>query len=594
MLQTGSKSLNRIAIFIAGVLLIAFLYFARDVLIPLALAVLLSFVLSPVVQRLQRWRIPRVPATLIVTAAAFLILGIVGWTIILQLMNLAEDLPRYNQNLRAKIQSIQLPINRTKETVKELSDELNRENPSASRVQKVEIAPSPLTTPQILRGAIGPVVKPIGTAAVVIVFVIFMLLNREDLRDRFIRLTGAGQLHLTTQALDDAAGRVSRFILMQFIINGIMGACIAAGLFFIGVPNSILWGFLSAALRFIPYLGPWMAAAMPVTLSLAVFNTWTPVVMTCLLFVILEIITNNVIEPWLYGTHTGVSPVALIVAAVFWSWLWGIFGLLLSTPLTVCLVVMGKYIPQMKFLDILLGDQPVLEPGERFYQRLLAMNPEEAEAILQKEMEETSLTEICDTILLPALNLVKQDRLEGGLDEEKQRDMLQSVRQIMDDLFNHSGDQKTAGKQDNNPLVWCLPAQDQADEIAALLFVRILRDGGVNCRLGSAASLAGEVVNEMEKQPPAIICISAVPPSAVLPARYLCKRIRAGFPKIPILVGLWNAKEDVNAAADRLRSAGCDKVVTKFTETQEQVRELLQHLLMNPRGNVPLLVPSQA
>lgn len=577
------SSFPRVTVFITAILLIAVLYFAKDVLIPLALAILLSFVLSPVVQKFQRWRFGRVPATLVVTVVAFVIIGVLAWAIAHQLINLAEQVPHYKQNLLTKIRSVQSPLGssllRTKDTVQELSDELTKRSTSEPAVQKVEVVPAQLTPLQILGGAIGPIVKPLGTAVVVIVFVVFMLLYREDLRDRLIRLIGSGQLHLTTQALDDAAGRVSRFILMQIVINGMMGICIGVGLSIIGVPNAVLWGFLSAALRFIPYLGPWLAAVMPITLSLASFDSWTPVLMTALLFTVLEVITNNVIEPWLYGSHTGLSPVALIVAAVFWSWLWGAVGLLLSTPLTVCLVVIGKYIPQLKFLDILLGDQPGLKPGERFYQRLVAMNPEEAEEILQKQLKEASFVEVCDTILIPALNMAELDRSQGGLDEERQKSVFQNMKEIIGEIPDQNPDKEFAKEIGNGVLVLCLPAQDQADEIAAQLFTAVLQEDGIHSQFGSAQSLTGELVNEVERYSPGFICISAVPPSAVLHSRYLCKRIRSRFPQIPILVGLWNAG-DIVAAAERLKAAGVNEVVTNFDQGRVQVRELMQSLLL--------------
>ena len=577
------SSSSRVTVFITTILVIAILYFAKDVLIPLALAILLSFVLVPVVQQLQRWRFGRVPATLIVTVFAFAIIGILAWALGHQLINLAQQVPQYKQNLLTKIRSVQSPLGssllKTKDTVQELSDELTKGSAPDSTVQKVEVVPTPLAPLQILRAAIGPVVKPLGTAVIVIVFVIFMLLYREDLRDRVIRLIGSGQLHLTTQALDDAAERVSRFILMQIVINGMMGICIAIGLLLIGVPNAILWGFLSAALRFIPYLGPWLAAVMPITLSLAFFNSWSPVLMTVLLFAVLELITNNILEPWLYGSHTGLSPVALIVAAVFWSWLWGAIGLLLSTPLTVCLVVMGKYIPQLEFLDILLGDQPVLNPGERFYQRLVAMNPEEAEEILQKQLKGSSFVEVCDTILIPTLHMAELDRSQGGLDEEREESVFQNMKEIIGEMIEQSPDKQITKQKGNGVLVLCLPAQDQADEIAAQLFSAVLQEDGIHSQFGSGQSLTGEQVDEVDRYSPGFICISAVPPAAVLHSRYLSKRIRSRFPQIPILVGLWNAG-DIAAATDRLKAAGVDEVVTNFEQGKVQVREMMQSLLL--------------
>ena len=301
--------------------------------------------------------------------------------------------------------------------------------------------------------------------------------------------------------------------------------------------------------------------------------------MTVLLFAVLELITNNIVEPWLYGSHTGLSPVALIVAAVFWSWLWGAIGLLLSTPLTVCLVVMGKYIPQLEFLDILLGDQPVLNPGERFYQRLVAMNPEEAEEILHKQLKGSSFVEVCDTILIPTLHMAELDRSQGGLDEERQESVFQNMKEIIGEMIEQSPDKQITKQKGNGVLVLCLPAQDQADEIAAQLFSAVLQEDGIYSQFGSGQSLTGEQVDEVDRYSPGFICISAVPPAAVLHSRYLSKRIRSRFPQIPILVGLWNAG-DIAAATDRLKAAGVDEVVTNFEQGKVQVREMMQSLLL--------------
>src|SRR5690606_12816327 len=275
-------------------------------------------------------------------------------------------------------------------TVQELSEELQKAasgKPEGETVRKVEVIEAPPSAMEVLRGMLGPVVKPIGTGAVVVVFVIFMLLQREDLRDRLIALVGVQDLHTTTRAMDDAAARVSRFLLMQLLINGMQGVAVAVGLWLIGVPNAMLWGALTTVLRFIPYLGPWLAAMMPIALSCAVFEGWSEPLMTVGLFVVLELVSNNFLEPWLYGTRTGVSQLALLVAAVFWTWMWGAAGLFLSTPMTVCLVVMGKYIPQLQFLSIMLSDEPVLKAPQRFYQRLLARDPEEAETLLDEASE---------------------------------------------------------------------------------------------------------------------------------------------------------------------------------------------------------------
>lgn len=415
-----SAGASRPWIVLAVVVVIASLYFGQDVLIPLAMAVLLSFLLSPVIALLQSWRFGRIPAVLTVVVLAFVLSGALAWVVAGQLYSLANTLPKYQQNLQAKINSVWKPLgkglDKSSATVREIDKQLsnlpNEPTQAASPgVMKVEIVQSRWSALSLLRNAFGPILRPLGTAGIVIVFVIFMLLNREDLRDRLIYLIGPGQLHATTEALDDAASRVSRYLLIQSMINGAQGVAVGIGLFAIGVPNAVLWGLLTAILRFIPYIGPWVAALAPITLALAVFDGWTQPLMTVGLILVLELISNNVIEPWLYGASIGVSPFALLVAAVFWTWLWGTAGLMLSAPLTVCLVVMGKYIPQLEFLSALLGDKPVLEPKARFYQRLLATDQQEAGEVLDEYLKENPLVDACDTILIPALGLAEQDRI---------------------------------------------------------------------------------------------------------------------------------------------------------------------------------------
>ena len=434
----------------AGVLLVvAALYWARDVAIPVALAALLSFLLAPVVIRLQRWGLSRMPAVLAVVLLAFTLIGALGWIVAGQLSNLASQLPAYGENIESKIRSLEAPtggtLDKAVNTYLELTEKLSgyapgkRGQSAPSEVTKVEIVDPPISAMQFLRNAIGPVLGPLSVAGIVIVLVIFMLLKREDLRDRVIRLMGPGQVNLTTQALDEAASRVSRYLLMQSVINGLHGLAVGTGLFILGVPNAALWGLLSAVLRFIPYVGPLMAAFMPIGLSLAVFDGWTRPLLTMGLFLVLETVSNNLIEPWLYGAKTGVSSLALILAALFWTWLWGSIGLILSTPLTVCLMVMGKYIPQLEFFTILLGDQPVLDAKTRFYQRILAMDQEEATELVEKSLKEESFVSVCDTILVPSLGLAEEDRHRGILEEGRAKFILQSMKEIVEEVWDAEG-----------------------------------------------------------------------------------------------------------------------------------------------------------
>ena len=401
--MNGSGQVSRgLQVLIAVVIVVAALRYAKDVLIPLALATLMTFLLAPLVARLQRWGINRAIATVAAVSVAFALVGGVLYMVVHQANDLAEEVPTYRRQLRANIQEagvfIRGGVSGTTRAVEQLTQEIQRAAPPPKseprgEVPKVEVVEPRPTALQAMRAVFGPFLAPLGNAVVVIVFVIFMLLRLPDLRDRLIRVLGPRHLRATTEALDDAAQRVSRYLVMQLVINGMQGVAVTIGLTLIGLPNAALFGALTLVLRFIPYVGPWVAAAAPVLLAVAVFDSWTTVALTIGLFVVVELISNLVLEPWLYGSRTGVSPVALLVAAAFWTWLWGAVGLFLAIPLTVCLVVMGKYIPQLGFLHVLLSDEPVLSEPERLYQRLLSGNSDEADALLDEAMRERSLLE---------------------------------------------------------------------------------------------------------------------------------------------------------------------------------------------------------
>ena len=372
---------------------IAALYLAKGVLIPLTLAALLSFLLSPVCDWLERRRLGRIPAVLLTAVVGFSMLGIVTWTAAVQITSLAPKIPEYQSNVEAKLSSVNayavVALRKVTRTAQEMGEKISPTELAEAGVGTVDqpypvrVVTSPASPLQIFGGMFGTLLEVLGTTGIVIVLVVFFLLQREDLRDRFIHLMGKGHVTVTTQMLEDAGTRVSRYLSMLFLINVTFGISVGIGLYLIGLPNAILWGILATVLRFIPYIGPWIAAAMPLGLSMAISPGWFAPLLTVGLFVLLELFNNNVLEPWLYGRNTGVSAVAVLVAAVFWMWLWGPAGLLLATPLTVCLLVVGKHVPQLSFLGILLGNEPVFEPKDRIYQRLLAGDSEEADGIVR-------------------------------------------------------------------------------------------------------------------------------------------------------------------------------------------------------------------
>ena len=421
-LAKSARMLASIAVIVAA------LYVAKGVLVPITLAVLLSFLLSPVWDWLQRHWLGRVPAVVVTALVGFTVFGGAMWLAVVQVSDLAPRMPEYETNLRAKLQSantyVSATLGRVTRTAQGMSENLSpvelAQAPQGTKEwpYAVRIISSPASPLQVFGSVFGTVLQVLGSVGVVIILVVFFLIRRDDLRDRFILLVGQGQVSLTTQLLEDAGTRVSRYLAAAFLVNAIFGTAVGVGLYLIGVPNPVLWGILATTLRFIPYLGPWLAAAMPIGLSMAISGDWMAPGLTIALFVVLELVTNNALDPWLYGKNTGVSAVAVLLAAVFWTWLWGVVGLLLATPLTVCLLVVGKHVPQLSFLNTLLGDKPVFEPTKRIYQRLLAGDDEEAAELLDNtssaHRSSTSTTR-CDPGTGFSRNALASGRTRGDL-----------------------------------------------------------------------------------------------------------------------------------------------------------------------------------
>lgn len=580
------SSSSRTNTFIIAIITIGVLYLARDVLIPLAIALLLTFLLAPAVQRLQQLGLPRAPAVMITAILSFALIGVIVWLIVAQTFGLASSLPEYRNNIQTKIVSVRknlgLGLQKTagpiEDFIKDMEKLLLPQLDNRKSIPVVVVKP-PENIFHVIRTALVSSLKPLGTAFVIVIFVIFMLLKHDDLKDRLFRMMGSGHLHVTMEALDEAGTRVSRYLLLQLLVNGSQGIVVALSLFFIGLPNAILFGFLTAVLRFIPYVGPWIAAGLPIAVSVAVFNNWIPSLLVISLFVVLELVTIYVVEPWVYGTHTGVSPFALIVALVFWTSIWGIAGLLLSTPLTVCLVVIGKFVPELKFLNIMLGDEPGLDPQSRFYQRLLAGNREEADEIADDFLKEKDVLSMYDELLMPALIFAERDLAEGSLNEERHTSILESVREIAEESAEHL-DKKT--DSDSLPpgadlKLLCLPARTKSDEISAMMFT-LLSEKLPNIEVSflSATSLMGEMLNQVKELNPDIICVCSLPPSAVSKARYSLKKIHVSFPNLQVLVGLWQSNNAVEKVMERLESAGkgTQQIVSNLREGLNQVDQL--------------------
>ncbi len=558
--RTGSHVLQTLGVVIVA---IAALYFGQDILIPLALAGLLSFALAPLVTRIRRLGVPRAPAVLSVTVLAFIVIGAIGALVGSQLVNLAQNLPTYEQNIRAKVISLRAasengsPVERIQEMAHDLGADIaagsdakqaaKSGKPPAPVVRVEQPEPSPW---QVFTTVATPLLGPLGTAGIVVVLVIFMLLEREDLRDRMIRLFGRN-LSITTEAMDDAAGRVSRYLLMQLFVNATYGIPIGVGLYFIGVPNAVLWGVLATLLRFIPYVGPFVAALFPVTLALAVDSGWNMLLWTLALFVVIELISNNLIEPRLYGASTGMSALAVIVAAIFWTVLWGPVGLFLSTPLTVCLAVIGRYVPQLHFLDVVLGSAPALTPAERFYQRMLAGDPDEGIEIAEHYLEQHTLAAFYDEIVRPALTLSAQDRQSKAQALERRAIVIESFLHVISDLADpddraevndeiDDGKAPEPGRADgeDEPLrVLCVAGRNGVDLAASAIVAQLFEQRGVGAQVLSAQQLSSQPMRGGEAPEWLLISHFGNPVSGQ--ARATMRRLRKAYPSAKLAVGLW-------------------------------------------------------
>jgi len=546
-------------------LVVAFLYLARDLIVPIALAILLSFLLAPAVRGLRRWHIGRVTAVSLTVLMAFL--AMIGFTAVIlqEVSSLAQQLPEYRSNLETKIRSLPgaVPgagvLRRATSMVQELGRELKQSETeistsagdrSATGTSPAKPVPVAIQRPefeplQIVQSIVGPLLQPLAMAGLVIVFVVMILLEREDLRDRLLRLAGRGDLHRTTVAMDDAARRISRYLSRQLIVNACCGLPIGFGLAVIGIPNAALWGIFAAMLRFLPYLGIIIAARFPVALAVAVDAGWMLLVWVVLLFVGVELVVANLLEPWVYGASTGLSSVALIAAATFWTWLWGPVGLLLSTPLTVCLVVLGRHVPQLEFLDVMLGNQPVLAPDETFYQRLLANDPEEATEQAEEFMKERSLGEFFDEVAIPALVMAQIDSDDGALLPERRLMIKQGVQAMLENLSDEATADPASGHSTSPVIggarrILCIAGRNEFDEAAALLLVHLLR---LEHPCTIAEALPAEALKSdryhSSLEEAMVICLSLISTQSAVRARYLMRRLQRRAPRARVLVGFW-------------------------------------------------------
>lgn len=574
---------------------IAILYLAREILIPLAFAITLAFILAPAVAWLQKLRLGRFPSVLLVMVLSVAISGAIGWVIFNELVQVVNDLPSYQQNIHNKIELMNTPgkgaLGRAAASVRALGQELADGMPSIvperpgaarrgipsqpARPVSVQVVAQPANEFAYAVDLARPVLAPLGILGVVLIFTVFLLTEQNDLRGRLFRLAGVRQLNIMTQALDDATRRVSRYLMLQLLVNASFGILCGIGLYLIGVPYAALWGAVAAMLRIVPYAGSLVAASLPLLLSLAVFDGWLPPCLVFLLFATLEVVTGNFLEPWVYGMHTGISSLALLLTTVFWVALWGPAGLILATPLTVCVVVLGRHIPQLSFLHILLGDQPGLSAEAHVYQRLLAMDDHEARMVADVYLSDHSLVELYDSVIVPALTMAEHDRHKGALDPTREEFVFLSFREMIGELSEKTATPELAntevlagsGPGAKPPAVGrilCLPASDEADEIAAAMLSQVLEQAGCAALSFPLGPSWQDVLVIVAPSPQDVFCVCSVPPFAFAGARTLSRLLQVRFPGTKIVIGVWGLTGHTERTLQRFHPARPEQLITSF------------------------------
>lgn len=570
---------------------VAILYFGRPVFVPLAVAILLAFILAPFVRALRRWRFGRIPSVITVVLIAFLTIFGLGMVLGEQVTHLAAALPKYQDTLTKKIDALRGAtagrgtLGEASNVLRNLDRELSEPEPEPGATAKQQTTPVPVEIQQpapapleVIQKIINPLLDPLMTTGIIIVFVIFFLIQREDLRDRLIRLAGPTDLHRTTIAIDDAGQRLSRYLLAQTALNAAFGLTIGGGLALIGIPNPVLWGILAAALRFVPYIGAFIAAAFPLALAVAVDPGWTTAILTVALFLIVELIVGQVLEPLLYSHSTGISPVAVVVAAMFWTWLWGPIGLLLSTPLTVCLDVLGRHIDRLQFLDILLGSKPALNPAESFYHRILSGNSDEAFDQAENVLKTQSLSNFYDKVAMEGLRLAAIDAQRGALDRNSLQKIRVAVEALVADLSQFHDVMPSAGviegataesepaasqsaelpmlRRDELQGAWasatavlCIPGPSLIDEAATVILAQILQKHGLGVKVEKHQVVSSGNVVHLGGEGVALVCVSYIDvDDAPLRVRAAIRRVQRQIPNVTVLAGLWGPNKDESGA----------------------------------------------
>lgn len=565
------------------------IYFGRPVLMPLSLAVLMSFALAPLVSLLKNLRLGNIASVIISLLLAIVILSSLGTFMGSQLAKLAADLPRYQTNLAHKIQSVvgsaihNDTINRLNRTVENLAQQITSGTKSdmPEVVENDPIKPIPVVIRRtsvapwsVASTVLGPLLEPLGLAAMVLVFVGFILLQKDDLRDRFVRLAGSRDMQRTTIALDEAASRLSRYLFLQTCINTGFGLTVGTGLWLLGIPNAGLWALMSMLLRFVPYVGVPLAFLFPFTLAMAVDPGWEKMVWVLVLYGSIEAVVGQAVEPFLYGRSMGLSAVAVVVAAVFWTWLWGPVGLLLSTPLTMCFVVFSRHVEGLKFLDVMLGDQPALRFEESLYLRMLAEDPDEAADEAEAFLKDNSLSAYYDEVAARALMLAQTDVNRGVLDPLRQNRIRDAIKGLIVNLSDRKDDHPPPADLPpgwQNAPVLCVAGRGPLDEAAALLLVDMLSKYGIGARVVSSDETSATNIRDLDCHGVQMVCVSYLEPGTFKNARYQVRRLRARLAKVPVMAIFWGLQGDNSRYLDGIEATECDIVTTGLKETVQHV-----------------------
>jgi len=562
---SNTKLSGRTILILIGVAVI--LRIGQEIFVPLALSLLLTFTLAPIVSFLRKRSVPKIAAVIVAVSSAFMAIAIFSFVVAGQVANLADNIPAYQRNIVEKVHALSQAgagdgmFGHLSKVAERIGAEIQTratesKDPPAPQSSQREPLPVEIVTRsnpiQTLGNFILPLISPFATAGLVVILVIFMLLEREDLRDRFIRLVGLGDLHRTTAALQDAGKRVGKYLLMQLVVNALYAFPITIGLWLLEIPNAILWGLLTLVLRFVPYIGPVIGMILPLFLALAISPGWSLVIWVAALFLTTELISNNVIEPWLYGSHTGLSPLAIIISAIFWSWLWGPLGLMLSTPLTVCLVVLGRYVPQFSFLDVLLGNEPVLQPQEKLYQRLLAGDPHEATDNAEDFLEDEYLIDYYEKVGLPALLLGETDRQRGVMSEQQIALLASSTQTLIGNLADIADEEENEEKSDEEQegatddedeldlpdgrgrSILCLGGRGILDDAAAAMLSQVLAVQGAEVAQVEHTAIAGRSLNILAVNDVDTVLVTFLNGNSKSHARQVVRRLKRIKPSLRV------------------------------------------------------------